>query len=121
MIQSLREHKELVSCVAVSADGSVLVTGSCDTTSIIWALRGSRTGLVAHYCHTLYGHDAAVTCLAVCPGLDLVASGSKDGSVLLHSISNGAYERCLWHPDRHPVDLVAVAAASGTLVFCSNR
>uniref|UniRef100_A0A0D9VCI8 BEACH domain-containing protein B n=1 Tax=Leersia perrieri TaxID=77586 RepID=A0A0D9VCI8_9ORYZ len=41
IVQSVRQHKDVVSCVAVSSDGSVIATGSYDTTVMIWhAFRG---------------------------------------------------------------------------------
>ncbi|KAG4194047.1 hypothetical protein ERO13_A06G031500v2 [Gossypium hirsutum] len=35
MVQSIRQHKDVVSCVAVTADGSILATGSYDTTVMV--------------------------------------------------------------------------------------
>jgi len=36
---------------------------------------------------TLTGHDTEITCVAVCAELGLVASGSREGPVLLHTIT----------------------------------
>ena len=52
--------------------------------------------------------------------LDAVASGSADGSIILHTLSDGAYERTVWHPQRHAVDLLAVSELFGHLIFYSN-
>ena len=35
------------------------------------------------------GGEPQVTCLAVCPELDLVLSGSADGAVLMHTLGEG--------------------------------
>ncbi len=32
---------------------------------------------------------AQVTCLAICPELDLVLSGSADGAILMHTLGEG--------------------------------
>nr|GEY18261.1 hypothetical protein [Tanacetum cinerariifolium] len=36
LVQSVRQHKDVVSCVYVTSDGSTLATGSYDTTVMIW-------------------------------------------------------------------------------------
>ena len=41
--------------------------------------------------HILYGHDAAVNAVACSVALDLVASASDDGSIILHSLFKGTY------------------------------
>lgn len=45
--------------------------------------------------HTLYGHDAAISCVAIMTELDLVVSGSLDGSVNVYSINEGQFIRSL--------------------------
>lgn len=45
----------------------------------------------------LYGHSAAVTCVALCPQLDLVFSAGAEGGLLSHTISTGRSEAyVLW-------------------------
>jgi WD40 repeat protein len=44
---------------------------------------------------TLYGHTAEVTCVAVSSELDLVASGSLDGTCNIHTVEHGTYVRTL--------------------------
>ena len=46
--------------------------------------------------HILYGHDAAVNAVACCASLDIVASASDDGTVILHSLHKGTYLRSLY-------------------------
>ena len=73
------------------------LAGSRDTTLIIWDAfpwpqRGRASGVLPldpAPRRVLYGHDDAVTCLAVCPELDLVLSGSADGAVLFHTLGEG--------------------------------
>jgi WD40 repeat protein len=45
--------------------------------------------------HVIYGHDNSVTCIAVSAELDLVVSGSDDGTVMLHSLRSGRYIRSI--------------------------
>ena len=45
-------------CVALSADGATLVSGSRDTTLMVWPLAvGSRSPLPEKPRHVLHGHD----------------------------------------------------------------
>lgn len=48
------------------------------------------------------------------------------GSVILHSAGEGVYERTIWHPERHPVDLLALTTHPAGVLgaskkFCSPR
>ncbi|XP_053679026.1 neurobeachin-like protein 1 [Anopheles nili] len=45
--------------------------------------------------HTLYGHDDSVSCVAIMTELDLVVSGSLDGTVNVHTIKNGQFVRTI--------------------------
>ena len=44
---------------------------------------------------TLYGHEREVTCVCVSSELDLVVSGSIDGTCNIHTVEHGAYVRTL--------------------------
>ena len=44
---------------------------------------------------TLYGHTSEVTCIAASTELDLVVSGSLDGTCNIHTIEHGIYVRTL--------------------------
>ena len=101
LLQSLHQHKDVVTCVAAGADSRTVVSGSRDTTLVIWdAVPPPRVGkskqkgpvslvLRDRPRHVLYGHSDAVACLAVCTDLDLVVSASADGSVLFHTLLEG--------------------------------
>lgn len=97
---------DLVTCVALDRCGWFLVTGSRDTTCVVWDLAGGAGaadgGLAGGIgaltvvtggtsaasgggpsnpaapkpIQTLYGHDSAVTCVAIMTELDMVVSGS---------------------------------------------
>ena len=80
----------------------VLVTGSLDTTVLVWEV---IDGVVSPSPkHILHGHDTAVSCVAVLPGYDLIASGSHDGTVILHSLRKGQYLRTIV-PTAYPEDV----------------
>ena len=48
--------------------------------------------------HVLYGHDDEVSCVWVSSQFDLVASGGRDGSILLHTLRSGRYTRTIPPP-----------------------
>uniref|UniRef100_A0A0E0JVW3 BEACH domain-containing protein B n=1 Tax=Oryza punctata TaxID=4537 RepID=A0A0E0JVW3_ORYPU len=136
IVQSVRQHKDVVSCVAVSSDGSVIATGSYDTTVMIWhAFRGksadkkSRNAnydlstkdhvIIESPCHILCGHDDIITCLFVSTELDIVISGSKDGTCIFHTLREGKYVRSIRHPSGAGLSKL-VASQHGRLVFYSD-
>uniref|UniRef100_J3L9U4 BEACH domain-containing protein n=2 Tax=Oryza brachyantha TaxID=4533 RepID=J3L9U4_ORYBR len=136
IVQSIRQHKDVVSCVAVSSDGSVIATGSYDTTVMIWhAFRGksadkkSRNAnydqstkdhvIIESPCHILCGHDDIITCLFVSTELDIVISGSKDGTCIFHTLREGTYVRSIRHPSGAGLSKL-VASQHGRLIFYSD-
>ncbi|KAK6940249.1 hypothetical protein RJ641_029780 [Dillenia turbinata] len=135
MVQSIRQHKDVVSCVAVTSDGSILATGSYDTTVMIWEVcvrapeRKARNAqnelprkdyvIVETPFHILCGHDDVVTCLYVSVELDIVISGSRDGTCIFHSLREGRYVRSLQHPSCSALSKL-VASRHGRVVLYSN-
>ncbi|KAE8695387.1 Binding isoform 4 [Hibiscus syriacus] len=108
IVQSIRQHKDVVSCVAVTSDGSILATGSYDTTVMVrevLRVRAPEKKVLRKDCiiaetplHILSGHDDIITCLYVSVELDIVISGSNDGTCVFHTLRDGRYVRSLQHP-----------------------
>ncbi|KAK2659945.1 hypothetical protein Ddye_006478 [Dipteronia dyeriana] len=136
MVQSIRQHKDVVSCVAVTADGSILATGSYDTTVMVWEVlrtkslekrvRNNQTELprkdyviVEAPFRILCGHDDVITCIYVSVELDIVISGSKDGTCVFHTLREGRYVRSLQHPAGSALSKL-VASRHGRIVFYAD-
>ena len=121
-IQSLNKHKDLVTCIALGVDGKTFVTGSKDTTVLVWNINYQK-GIAVYVDetpqHILYGHNGEVTCIAVDIGLDICVSGSQDGTCIIHNLQNGEYLRSLYHPKELPISLVAISSL-GHIIFYSN-
>jgi WD40 repeat protein len=58
--------------------------------------------------------------VAVSPELDLVVSGAADGTLLLHSLSSGAYVRSFCLPHGVPPALLCIAPKPGLLLAHSH-
>lgn len=129
LVQSVLRHKDAVTCVGVSPEtgGSpgVIVAGSRDTTVTVWETvtvleKGYSGRAVADRpSRVLCGHDDVINCVAVSRDLDVVASGSKDASVILHTLRNGRYLRSLVHPSKGSVDRL-VLSRNGMVVLYSH-
>ncbi|THU62740.1 hypothetical protein C4D60_Mb01t08320 [Musa balbisiana] len=137
IVQSIRQHKDVVSCVAVSSDGSILATGSYDTTVMVWhAYRGrfterrSRTlqtdfprkdhVIIESPFHILCGHDDIITCLFISAELDIVISGSKDGTCIFHTLREGTYVRSIQHPFGSPLSKLVVSPHGRLVVYAES-
>ncbi len=99
----LEGHAAAVTAIAF-VDEARIVTGSDDFTVRLW-----QDGAGA----TLGEHRGKVTTLAVSPDGSTVASGSWDGSILLHPLAGGT-ARTLADP-RSGVNAVAFSTDGGTL------
>lgn len=121
---------------AVTADGSILATGSYDTTVMVWEVlrvralekrsRNTRTenswkdNIIADTpYHILCGHDDIITCLCASNELDLVISGSKDGTCVFHTLQEGRYVRSLRHPQGRPLSKL-IASRHGRIVLYAD-
>ncbi|KAK3423455.1 hypothetical protein EUGRSUZ_F00430 [Eucalyptus grandis] len=136
LVQNIRHHKDVVSCVAVASDGSVLATGSYDTTVMVWEVYRVKTPerrlrnlqaeihrkdyvVVETPFHILCGHDDIITCLYISMELDIVISGSKDGTCIFHTLREGRYVRSLCHPSGSALSKL-VASRHGRIVLYAD-
>eukprot|EP00850_Spirogloea_muscicola_P005743 SM000026S08992 [mRNA] locus=s26:1003027:1021649:+ [translate_table: standard] len=113
LAQSIGQHKDLVTCLSVASDARFVVTGSRDTTVIVWeANTGAPLGvrpIVDKPMRVLTGHADAVTAVTACAELDLVASGSRDATCAVHTLRHGRYLFALRHPSGSPVDHLVIS------------
>ncbi|XP_001983501.2 neurobeachin-like protein 1 isoform X2 [Drosophila grimshawi] len=123
-VASVTRHLDIITCLALDNCGSYLVTGSRDCTCIVWSIQsnqqgGSATSNIPVHALTgqshlqaitqlntqnsyspkpltvLYGHDDAVASVAIYTELDLVVSGSLDGTVNVYTLQEGQFVRTL--------------------------
>ncbi|XP_078085110.1 neurobeachin-like protein 1 isoform X3 [Mustelus asterias] len=94
-------HMDIVTCLATDYCGIHLISGSRDTTCMIWQILqqgGIAVGLALKPIQILYGHSEEITSVAISTELDMAVSGSKDGTVIIHTIRWGQYMRTLQPP-----------------------
>lgn len=76
-IATLEKHKSAVNALALNSDGSILFSGACDRSILVW--EREDTGKYMTVSGALRGHDAAILCLINVS--DFLISGSADRSV----------------------------------------
>ncbi|KAL1771089.1 neurobeachin 1 isoform X1 [Sigmodon hispidus] len=94
-------HIDIVTCLATDYCGIHLISGSRDTTCMIWQITqqgGTPVGLASKPFQILYGHTDEVLSVGISTELDMAVSGSRDGTVIIHTIQKGQYMRTLRPP-----------------------
>ncbi|XP_047959073.1 protein JINGUBANG-like [Salvia hispanica] len=90
LIATLEKHRSAVNAVALSTDGSMLYSGACDRSIVVWE-KGRGGGMAV--AGALRGHRKAILCLAVVA--EVLCSGSADKSVRVWRRGSGNSYSCL--------------------------
>ncbi|XP_072473428.1 neurobeachin-like protein 1 isoform X1 [Notamacropus eugenii] len=101
MIAQHIRHMDIVTCLSTDYCGIHLISGSRDSTCMIWQVvqqGGIPVGLVPKPLQILYGHTDEVSSVGISTELDLAVSGARDGTVIIHTIQKGQYMRTLRPP-----------------------
>ncbi|XP_060060817.1 neurobeachin-like protein 2 isoform X4 [Erinaceus europaeus] len=127
LLSQLRHHLDVVTCLALDTCGIYLISGSRDTTCMVWQLLqqgGLSVGLATKPVQVLYGHEAAVSCVAISTELDMAVSGSEDGTVIIHTVRRGQFVATLRPPGAAlpgPVSHLALGSEGQIVVQSSAR
>jgi hypothetical protein len=97
LIQAINLHSDVVTCLATTSDFGThfLASGSRDCTVIIWANISTGKDEVLSNPRVLYGHDDTVNAVVINAQLNVVVSGSSDGTVMVHSLRDYSYVRSI--------------------------
>ncbi|XP_042497196.1 protein JINGUBANG-like [Macadamia integrifolia] len=115
LVATLEKHKSTVNALALTTDGSVLYSGACDRSIVVWekdssaAAGGSGGGEHMVVVGALRGHTKAILCLAVVS--DLVCSGSADKTVRIWKRSVEKSYSCLAVLEGHSGPVKCLTAA----------
>ncbi|KAM4821388.1 neurobeachin-like protein 2 [Thomomys bottae] len=127
LLSQLGRHLDVVTCLALDALGLHLISGSRDTTCMVWRVLqqgGVSAGLAPRPVQVLYGHKAAVSCVAIGTELDVAVSGSEDGTVIVHTVRRGQFVAELRPPGATlpgPVSHLALGSEGQIVVQSSAR
>ena len=83
----LTGHTNVVSSLAFSLDGTLLVSGSKDKTVKLWDM---QTGGAVK---TFDGHASAVSSVSISPDRAVITSGSQDGTIRLWDVRTGEHSQ----------------------------
>ncbi|XP_047309917.1 protein JINGUBANG-like [Impatiens glandulifera] len=112
LLATLEKHKSAVNCLALNDDGSILFSGACDRSILVWEREDSANYMAVK--GALRGHSRAILCLINIS--DLLISGSADRTVRIwrRGYDDGRYS-CLIVLDGHmkPVRSVAATVVNG--------
>ncbi|KAM6169581.1 LOW QUALITY PROTEIN: neurobeachin-like protein 2 [Rhynchocyon petersi] len=101
LLNQFSRHLDIVTCLALDTCGIYLISGSRDATCMVWRLLqqgGLSVGLAPKPVQVLYGHEAAVSCVAISTELDMAVSGSENGTVIIHTVRRGQFVAALRPP-----------------------
>ncbi|KAL5760016.1 hypothetical protein ACOSQ2_018854 [Xanthoceras sorbifolium] len=111
LVATLEKHKSAVNALALNGDGSVLFSGACDRSILVW----EREDCANHMAVTgaLRGHTKAILCLVNVS--DLLLSGSADGTARIWQRGSDGRYGCLAVMDGHlkPVKSLAAVKEEG--------
>ncbi|XP_038194419.1 neurobeachin-like protein 1 isoform X2 [Arvicola amphibius] len=119
-------HIDIVTCLATDYCGIHLISGSRDTTCMIWQITqqgGTAVGLASKPFQILYGHTDEILSVGISTELDMAVSGSRDGTVIIHTIQKGQYMRTLRPPCESSLSLTIPSLAvswEGHIVIYSS-
>ena len=109
----LSEHTKYVHSLAFSLDGTLLVSGSKDTTIKLWDV---QTGGVVK---TFYGHTEAVLSVSISVDNSMIASGSSDQTICLWNVKTGNHYTIGKHKD--PINTVTFPPKTSQLLMSSSH
>jgi len=104
-------HTGEVFAVALTPDGSKLITGSSDKTLVIWDAQSSQP------LQTLKGHNGAVNALSLNATGNLLVSGGADASVRVWQLETGR-EIGQFHMGPGAIECVAINPQSNLVASC---
>jgi len=100
LITNLKGHTERVYCLAWTADGSTLISGSFDYSIRMWNTTTWRQ------IHVLTGHTNPVSGISISPNGPILASTSWDNTARLWNLENGLP---IGSPLQHPNNVQCVS------------
>lgn len=108
LIATLEKHKSAVNALALNGDGSVLFSGACDRSILVWEREDSATHMAVT--GALRGHRKAILCLINVS--DTLFSGSADCTVRIWQRGHDGRYCCLASLEGHQKPVKSLAAVA---------
>ncbi|KAI9596160.1 hypothetical protein BDF19DRAFT_439825 [Syncephalis fuscata] len=126
VLQSPHGDGGTVTCTALSEDAKWLVTGSKSTAIFAWQTHMVASGQLrvnSQPCTIYHGHDDEVVTCAVNAEYDLLVSGSKDGTCIVHALRSGDYLRSIRPLDdvTSRIELVKITRCGYIIVYAEAK
>ncbi|KAG1671251.1 putative WD repeat-containing protein [Nymphon striatum] len=112
-IQLSAGHKNRVTCIHISYNGKMLVSGSEDTTVLVWSVNSAKIRYV------ISEHIAGVLCVKTTHNDNLVISGCSFGTIIISQLRSGELVHKIDH-HKGGVTCVEVNQNDDILVTASN-
>lgn len=113
-VETLTAHSNSVCSVAISPDGRMLASGSCDKTIKLWNL---ETGQLRY---TLNGHSRPVLAVAFRSTSQFLASGSVDNTIKLWNLRTGSVSCTIAGDLESVVSLSLAFSSDGDALACGS-
>jgi WD40 repeat protein len=88
-VATLSGHTDVINCLTISPDASLLASGSLDNNIRLWSLPNGKE------LKKLEGHNGAINCLAISNDSKTLISGSGDGTLKLWDLPSGLLRKTL--------------------------
>ncbi|KNC77052.1 hypothetical protein SARC_10478, partial [Sphaeroforma arctica JP610] len=118
LLQNVRVHTDGVTCLTLSDNHEILLTGSKDTTVMVWKLVPGTSKIHRQPQAVIYEHSEPIRCLAVDKNHDLVASGSD--KIFLHTCV-GDLIRVLEHPTCDKVVMLRITPDCRVIAYYEDH
>ena len=112
-------HSRAITCMALSANGNILATGSEDVSVRLWSYKGSGSKRVVESISILAGHRDSITCIDINTEFSLMVTGSFDQQVCCWDMINSKLIRILG-PFHEAVESVSIRATTGDIAVLTN-
>merc|ERR1712241_1290917 len=110
LLETMGDHEESINCMALSEDGSMLVTGSEDSTARMWSTKTDETECIG----VLRGHSSYINAVAV---VDMfVITGSADSTLRKWDMTTC---ECLFVYEGHTARVQKILC-TGDFIFSSS-
>ncbi|KAK7595341.1 hypothetical protein V9T40_013166 [Parthenolecanium corni] len=113
LVHTFKGHSGAVLCLAITSDSQLLLTGSEDTSAIVWDLKTFETKI------KITEHIASVLSVTCALNNKLVVSGGEDSRIIVTSLNTGQVANKIDH-HRGPVTQVLFTPIGDVLVSSST-